>query len=194
MYIRIDRTFWYRLARVLTCQLLNTTYKTMLSVCTISLNCTGIWFRWLFTNWQCLDNWIRRISVNWNCPEKRFGIQTIKCNYPHNLFRRRSINWNCPENIFGILSIIWDCPHNWLRRRSINWNCPDKLEYCLLIGIAHTFDLEGGLFIGIVRTIDSGYCLLLGIARTIDLEGGLLIRIVGIIYVRDCLLIELTVY
>ena len=50
---------------------------------------------------------------------------------------------------------------------------------CLLIGIAHTIDLEGGLLIRIVRAIDMGYCLIVGIARTIYLEGGLQIGIVG---------------
>ena len=34
----------------------------------------------------------------------------------------------------------------------------------VLIGIARTIDLEGGLLIGIVRAIEFGYCLLIGIA------------------------------
>ena len=53
-----------------------------------------------------------------------------------------------------------------------------ELGYCLLIGNARTIDLEGGLLIGIVRTVDLGYCLSIEIAHTIDLEGGLLIGIV----------------
>ena len=59
------------------------------------------------------------------------------------------------------------------------------LGYCLLIGIAHTMDLEGGVLIGIVRTIDLGYCLSIGIARTIYVEGGLLIGVVGTTYRGD---------
>ena len=46
------------------------------------------------------------------------------------------------------------------------------MGYCLLIGIAHTIDLEVGLFTAIVRAMDFGYCPLIGIARTSDLEGG----------------------
>ena len=51
--------------------------------------------------------------------------------------------------------IDWNCPHNSFRRRSINCNCPDNdLGYCLLIGIARTIDLDGGLLSGIRRSIN----------------------------------------
>ena len=64
--------------------------------------------------------------------------------------------------------------------------------HCLLIGTAHTIDLAGALLIGIVRTTDFGYCLLSGIARKIDLKGGLLIGMVRTIYLGGGLLIELS--
>ena len=44
------------------------------------------------------------------------------------------------------------------------------LGYCLLIGIARTIDLEGGLQIAIVRTLDFGDCLLIGITQNMMLE------------------------
>ena len=55
------------------------------------------------------------------------------------------------------------------------------------MGIAGRIDLEGGLLIGIVWTIDFVYCLFIGISRTIDLEGGLHIRIVRSIDLGYCI-------
>ena len=61
------------------------------------------------------------------------------------------------------------------------------MGYCLLIGIARTFDFEGGLLIGIVRAIDWGCRLVIGTTSTVDLEGGLLVGIIRTIDLGYCL-------